>query len=127
MRLTCRRQDQKVFEEIGFHPDFDESPDTPIIEMVDEEANYAHYDEMPTDVPYRGCYGAGGNYGPGSFVCDGRRYAEIETGYDGGFVVQWDEKKQKPTPQSVSSIRRYLKVRQRTQVVFAGLARATPA
>lgn len=122
MRLTCRREDRVRFEDLGFHLDFDQSPDSAIIEMVDEEANYAHYDEMPTNVPYRGYYGAGSNYGPGNFVCDGRRYAEIETGYEGDFVVQWDEKKQKPTTQSLRVIRRYLEVRKKMQAIFTALS-----
>ena len=126
MRLTCRREDQQAFAELGFHPDFDQSPDHPLIELVDEEANYAHCNEMPTNMPYRGYYGAGSNYGPGNFVCDGRRYAEVETGYDGGFVVQWDEKKQQPTPQSRKTVRRYLSVRSQVQKLFHALSPPTP-
>ena len=120
MRITCRRQDQPLFEEIGFHLDFDQTPDSPLIEMVDEEANYAHYDEMPTNLPYSGHNGAGGTYGECSFACDGRRYAEVETGFGSGFVVQWD--KNRPTTESLRAIRRYLAVQAKVQKMFTVLA-----
>jgi hypothetical protein len=122
MHITCRREDQQLFERIGFHLDFDQSPDSPIIEMVDEEANYAHYDDMPTNRPYFGYNGAGGNYGQSSFACDGRRYAEVETGFDGGFVVVWDALKNRPTPKSLRAVRRYLHVRDKVQKMFEKLS-----
>ena len=127
MRITCRRQDQELFERIGFHLDFDQTPDSAIIEMVDEEANYAHYDEMPTNIPYSGHNGAGGNYGESSFACDGRRYADVETGYGSGFVAQWDTAKKRPTAESLRAIRRYLHVYDKVQKMFTVLAQpATP-
>ena len=36
MRITCRRKDQELFEEIGFHLDFDQTPDSAIIELWQE-------------------------------------------------------------------------------------------
>ena len=122
MRITCLRKDQELFEEIGFHVDFDQTPDSTIIEMVDEEANYAHYDEMPTNIPYSGHNGAGGEYGESSFACDGRRYAEVETGFGSGFVAQWDAAKKRPTAESLRAIRRYLHVYDKVQKVFTVLA-----
>ena len=122
MRITCRRKDQQLFERIGFHLDFDQTPDSPLIEMVDEEANYAHYDEMPTNIPYSGHNGAGGNYGECSFVCDGRRYAEVATGFDGGFVVQWDSTKNRPAAESLRAVCRFLRVYKKVQAKFEKLS-----
>jgi hypothetical protein len=125
MRINCRREDQQLFERIGFHLDFDQAPDSPIIEMVDDEANYAHYDEMPTKVPYHGYNGAGGNYGQSSFACDGRRYAEVETGFDSGFVVAWDVLKNRPTKETLRAARRYLHVRNKVQTMFEKLSQTS--
>ena len=101
MHITCRREDRELFQLIGFLPEFDQTPDSAIIEMVDEEANYAHAEEMPTNVPYYGHHGSGGNYGQHSLACDGRRFAEVETGFDGGFVVVWDTTRNRPTAESL--------------------------
>ena len=122
MHITCRREDQELFQQIGFHLEFDQSPDASVIEMVDEEANYAHYDEMPTNIPYYGYNGAGGNYGQSSFACDGRHYAEVETGFDGGFVVAWDVLKNRPTPESLRAVRRYRHVYNKVQAKFEKLS-----
>jgi len=121
MHVTCRREDQGFFAEIGFHLDYEQTPNAPVIEMIDEEANYAHNDKMPAHVPYFGYSGAGGNYGASSFACDGRRYREVETGYAGGFVVQWDEKKKRPTPESLRAISRYFPVRKKVEQKFTSL------
>src|SRR5436190_3284594 len=123
MHITCRRRDQETFEAIGFHVDFDQGPERAVIEMVDEEANYAHCDEMPKNVPYFGHNGHGDNYSDGIFACDGRRYAEVEAGYAGGFVVAWNTKTNQPDTRSLRAIRRYLSVRDRVQVKFDALAR----
>ncbi|NBU11829.1 MAG: hypothetical protein EBS84_22995, partial [Proteobacteria bacterium] len=63
MQVTCRRQDIPEFEALGFHLEFEQSPDSPIVELIDEEANYAHADQLPTDIPFTAWHGAGGNYG----------------------------------------------------------------
>lgn len=124
MEITCRRKDSEEFESLGFtaHDWNNERADSSTVVMVDEEANYAHYDKMLTNVPYHGHNGRGDNYGDGVFACDGRRYAEVQAGYERGFVVEWDEKKQKPTPQSVRAVRRYLAVRNRVRTMFAKLS-----
>lgn len=123
MHIVCRRKDQDLFEGIGFRLDFERTPNSPVIEMVDEQANHAHCDEMPTNVPYHGHNGNGDNYSDGLFACDGKRYAEVEAGYAGGFVVAWDTIKNQPNPRSLRIIRRYLSVRDRVQVKFAALAK----
>lgn len=121
MHITCRREDRELFQLIGFHVQSDQTPDSAIIEMVDEEANYAHADEMPTNVPYYGHHGSGGNYGQHSLACDGRRSAEVETGFDGGFVVVWDTTRNRPTPESLRAVRRYRHVRKKVQNLFQTL------
>src|ERR1051325_8192342 len=92
MEVTCRRKDVKCFEDLGFAmQDWNnENPDSPTVVMVDEEANYAHSGRMPTNIPYHGHNGAGGCYGESAFACDGERFAEVEAGHDGGYVVAWD-------------------------------------
>ena len=125
MQVTCRRQDLKRFEELGFNLDFDESPDSPIVEMVDEEANHAHYGKLPTDIPYHGQNGAAGNFGDGLCACDGKRFMDVQTGYGGGFVVDWDFKKQKPTSQSLNHIRRYIAIRDRVGKEFKKLTKSS--
>ena len=110
MQITCRRQDQKRFEELGFHLEFDESPNSHLVELIDEEANYAHYNSLPTDIPYHGDHGAGGEYGSYDLACDGQTYAEVETGHAGEFVIDWDETTRQPTPKSLQRIRQFFVV-----------------
>ncbi len=118
MELTCRRQDQKRFEALGFTAQ-DWKQDRPdLVVMVEEEADYAHSGKLPTDIPYHGFNGSGGNFGQGSFACDGRTYAEVETGHGGGFVVDWDETRNRPSATSLKNIRRYLKIRDRVLKMF---------
>lgn len=66
MQVTCRRQDQTLFEELGFHLEFEQSSDSPIVEIIDEAANYAHAEHLPTDIPFTAWHGAGDNYGDGN-------------------------------------------------------------
>jgi hypothetical protein len=122
MHITCRRQDRELFEKIGFHVEFDESPDSPLIDMEDTEANYAHCGDMPGNVPYFGHHDAGGEYSDGLFACDGRRCAEVEAGHCGGFVVAWDTKRSRPDPQSLRRIRRYLEVQNKVGQMFTKLS-----
>ena len=123
MELTCRCQDQGRFEALGFTAqDWDNSAsDSATISMVDEEANYAHYGDMPTDIPYIGVHGAGGDYGSGAYVCDGKEYAEVGRGNTGGFVVDWDEEKRRPVPRSMRAVRRYLIVRDKVRELFKAM------
>ena len=125
MEITCRRQDQERFEALGFIAQKWNNPasDSPLVVMVDEEANYAHSGNLPTDIPYHGFNGPGGNYGDGVCACDGKEYAEVETGHEGGFVVDWDKARQGPEPHSLRCIRRYLKVRNKVRKMFDGLAK----
>jgi len=125
MQVTCRRQDQTLFEELGFHLEFEQSSDSPIVEIIDEAANYAHAEHLPTDIPFTAWHGAGDNYGDGKVACDGNHYAEVSANRD-GFVVRWDEAGNQPTPESLDGIRLYLAVHQTVQEMFKELSAATP-
>jgi hypothetical protein len=121
MSVTCRRQDQQRFEELGFRLELEQSTDAPIIEMVDEEANYAHDDEMPKDIPYTAWNLAGTNYGDGKIACDGKVFAYVSANVD-GYVVCWNKRTNQPTKQSLENIRHYLVVHQRLQKLFKALS-----
>lgn len=90
MTVTCRRQDQKRFEALGFHVEYVEDNETQTgetIALVDEEANYGHCGNLPTDIPWTGEHAEGGDYGPAVLACDGKEICEAEAGHGGGFVV----------------------------------------
>jgi hypothetical protein len=126
MSVTCRREARGKFEALGFVLESDPLPECPVIEMVDEQANYAHSGKMPTDIPYYGTNGSGSNYGAGDCACDGKEYAEVETGHGSGFMVSWDYKKSRPTPASLTNIRRFIRVHQRAQNLLKKLRAKTP-
>ena len=120
MSLVCRRQDKERFEELGFVLNCrDEGP---LLEMEDAEANYAHCGDLPKDIPYHGSHGAGGDYGPGVFACDGTTYAEVEGGHNGGLVIHWDETTNRPLKSSLQAIREYRSVEQAVRAQFEKLA-----
>lgn len=123
MTVTCRRADMGLFEELGFVPDDDSN--SPVVEMTDEEANYGHANDLPTTVPFFAQHGAGGNYGPYLFACDGRELVEVP-GSEHGFAIEWDYHEGEPTAKSVAAIRRYLALKQKVQRRFKRLRR-TPA
>jgi len=64
MRITCRREDAPHFEKLGFVEDETES-DT-AISMVDEEANYGHWQPLQepakAGIPFFGWHDPGGEY-----------------------------------------------------------------
>jgi hypothetical protein len=126
MSVTCRRQDQARFEELGFHVEFDEDDNSPVIEMVDEEANYAHVGQMPTDIPFMAQNGAGYDYGGAEVVCDGWKTIEIPFAHHGGFVVDWNFRLGLPTFKSIFCIRRFLKLKRRVQKLFKALREEKP-
>ncbi len=112
MHVTCRREDVAQFEELGFHLEFESSPESLVVEMADEEANYAHTDEMPTHIPYIAWNGKGSEYGECKLVCDGQEFIEAPATSD-GFVVAWDYRTNQPKPESVATIQQYIAVHQR--------------
>ena len=125
MSVTCRREDQARFEELGFHLEFESSSESLVVEMVDDEANHAHFEAMPTDIPYVGWNGAGGNYGDGKIACDGGKFAEVGAHSD-GFVVRWNYKKSAPTRPSLKRIRQFLHIEQRANKIIRTLRRKEP-
>jgi hypothetical protein len=126
MQVTCRRQDQARFADLGFRLEFEQERGCPVIEMIDEEANYAHSGRMPTDIPYRAEHGSGSNYGEGHIVCDGSRYAEAG-GTSDGFVVSWDFRRNKPTPRSLAHIRRFIVIERKAKRLLHALRTAGEA
>ena len=125
MEITCRKQDRARFTALGFTAQ-DWKQDCPeLVVMVEEEADYAHSGNIPTDIPYHGFNGPAGNYGQGVVACNGKSFAEVETGHGGGFVVDWNEAKHRPSAQSLKNIRRYLKIHKKVLAMFKDLATPT--
>jgi hypothetical protein len=81
MTIYCRPQDTARFEELGFTAQIPETAfNDGTVEMLDEEANYAHHGSLPTDIPWTGSHHEGGNYGPAELHCPGEgRIWEWET------------------------------------------------
>jgi len=125
MSVHCRREDRQRFEAIGFSLSYGESSNSPVIEMIDEEANYAHADKMPTDIPYHGLWAAGSEYGLGNLVCDGNEYIEVPATTD-GFVVLWNYRWGLPKLKGILQIRRYLKLERKVEKLFNQLREAEP-
>jgi hypothetical protein len=79
--LTCRREDQELFEDIGFCLGWDEKREgnSPFIEMEAEQANYAAYDDLHVlaeqGVPFYGSHDQGGDYAAGIFASAGGEIA----------------------------------------------------
>jgi hypothetical protein len=86
MRIECRNEHAPVFEKLGFVKQDATSPG--VVEMVDEEANYAHDGKLPESVPYRGWHSAGGDYGACAFACDGRKLSFTDTDSNGEPIVR---------------------------------------
>ena len=122
MQVTCRREDLPRFEPLGFRLEFEQTTNCPIVELVDEEANSAHNGDLPTDVPFLASHGPGGNYGSGLIACDGKCFAEVEAGHEGGFVLWWTKASNRPTAESVKSVQRYLAVHRQVQRLFHQLS-----
>lgn len=118
MEITCHKQDQERFTALGFVAQDWKQDNSALVVVVDEQANYGHCGDLPTDLPYHGFSGSGGDYGEAVFACDGTRYAEVETGHGGGFVVDWNEARHRPSARSLKRIRRYIQVRNQVLGVF---------
>jgi hypothetical protein len=86
MTIYCRPQDTARFEELGFTAQIPETAfNDGTIEMLDEEANYAHHGSLPTDIPWTGSHHEGGDYGPAELHCLGDGIVhEWETDHSGG-------------------------------------------
>jgi len=73
VRITCRREDAKRFQQLGFVEDDSESDFT--VSMVDDEANYAHYSALTelakAGVVFFGWHEAGCEYDAALFASGG--------------------------------------------------------
>jgi hypothetical protein len=116
MRVTCLPKDKKVFEDLGFQV---QDEKLTACTMEEYEANYAHCDEMPENIPYYGYHAEGGEYGANEFCCDGEALFEAPLHKDGHLVVFWDEKTDSPNEKSVARLKGYLAARERIKKVFS--------
>jgi hypothetical protein len=125
MTVKCRREDQTRFTALGFVLQEDEAG--AVVELVDEEANYGHYDRLPTDIPFLAEHGAGGCYGPSIVACDGKTTITAECGFEGnGFVISWDNERNQPSRSSIEHVRELNKLEHRVRRIFEAL-KPTPA
>jgi hypothetical protein len=124
MELNCLRKDAAAFEELGFClSGSDEDAQRPVVSMVCEEANYAHYGDMPKDIPYRGKHGAGGCYGPKHYACDGANYDEVEVGHEGGCVVTVDNDGN-ATPASLAAVKAFCELDKKVNAMLVEAGKA---
>ena len=118
MELTCRKKDKALFEEIGFTTQ-DESYEFPnCLEMVDNESNYAHAEDLPKNTIYFGSHDGGDGYGPESFACDGKTYLEQATDGGGGFIVMFDDQGD-PNPASLAEVKTFITHYNNVQLMLA--------
>lgn len=123
MQISCRRQDMKRFEALGFHPEFtDTLTDGSVVELIDVGADYGHANRLPTDVPFLATHDATGSFGARRIACDGLRTAEVPATSE-GFVVEWDATKNSPTTASLARVRRYVAVLKRAQLCLVAKPR----
>jgi len=91
MTVTCRREDAHLFtnDDLGFQffDEIEEKETSRVVQLEDQEANYAHSGDMPTGIPYHGSNGAGDDYGEGVFACDGGLFIDECEAVEGSPVV----------------------------------------
>lgn len=92
--LVCAERDKDVFEKMGYR--FDESKalsadgnEIPgAVVMVDEQANYGHYDELTAlmGIPFLACGGScPGAYGDHLIVSDGKKWHHSEALHESNY------------------------------------------
>jgi len=87
--------------------------------MVDEEANFAHADDLPKDVVYFGTHGRGDGYAAEFFACDGRTFLEQKSADDGdGFLVRFDDEGN-PEPSNLEEVKTFLTLWNDVRVMLA--------
>ena len=117
MEVRCKKEHAPIFEKLGFTVR-DEGYAPGIVELVDEGANYAHYNEMPNEVPYFGWHGAGGEYGSCAFACEGNGYVDADMDANGELVVRVSDRGQ-PSKTDLKMVRRYVACWRRAQKAMA--------
>ena len=127
VEVIARKEDKQAFEEIGFivQEEPNETHGHPqLVKLVDEEANWAHYDDLMAlaskGIVFYGNHGAGCNYPSGEFASNGKRYAQVITA-DGQPVVPIDSQG-RPSKAAVANAKRYLSVLRATREIL-GLER----
>jgi len=117
MSVTCRKDDAHLFEDLGFIDE--QMPDLPpgIVNLVDEEANYAHCGDMPDTVPYFGTNSNGWDYGAGEFVCDGDEVFEVSISSDGYPFARLEEDG-KIVKDDIKEYKEYRKALQKVLLLF---------
>lgn len=116
MEVNCRRCDAHMFEKIGFA--IEGTDDDGSVYLYDDDANHAHCNEMPTNIPYTGMNGPGDDYGPAVFACDGDTYAEMECLHSGVPAVTFDEEGD-PSAEGVSQYRDYMEILHLAEALIA--------
>jgi len=116
MHVTCRRQDISRFTDLYFRLEFEERPDSAVIEMINVRANDVTADSMPTDIPFLAWY-SGTSYCNLKIACDGKEYWEVEATPQ-GFLMACNEETQSPKVENVDTVRKYLAVNQRVREMF---------
>ena len=120
MTVSCLRKHMDQFIVLGFHLDhYREDDGSEVVELIDEDANYGHGNDLPTDIPYTAQHGSGCDYGAHLIACDGSRYSDIPGSSD-GFMIQWDDKTQQPSESSVEAIREYLAIVATAEAILNG-------
>ena len=115
MEVRCLAKDKALFEELGFVSQDPEG--CVVIDMVDEEANYAHSSEMPTNVPWIAEADAGDEYSACASCCDGEN--SIEVSRDGEFImVRFSPQLGQPYPKDVDAAKAYLECLKKVNKMF---------
>ena len=118
MEVTTLEEHRKGFEDLGFD-EVDEEHDG-IVKLVDQAANGAPFDEMPTGVngiPYISYNAAGCAYGEYGTVCDGENYLEISVNREFIPVVEI-ENDGKIQRGQWKNIREWLKIKKKVELIF---------
>ncbi len=118
MEVKCRREDAPLFETLGFTI-HDDEPRPPIVRLIDEEANYAHYGEMPKTVPWMGKSGPGGCYNAARYACDGVESLDVKEDNEGAIMVRWDHQKSAPNKSDAENVIAYQALVEKVLKMFA--------
>lgn len=122
MQITCRRDDAHLFTELGFRLTTDDG--CPIVEMVDEQAKYAHAGSLPENVPWIGESGSADSFSPANYTCDGKVSLEVLLNDFGEYSVSWSDKHNGPDPDVVKQIRQFIRVKNKVQRLFKRMAKS---
>lgn len=119
MELTCRKADKALFEELGFTKQYEvEPPYVNCVTMVDQEASYGHFDDMPKHVVYFGTSGNGGSYDAEVYACDGETYMSKTTSdHSDRFLIQFTDEGE-PKPDDVARVKEFIAHNKKVQAML---------